>query len=61
MGQRKIEDRNIRKLSRVGGGTSYSLTLPIEAIRAFGWKEKQKLEVKIDKKGKRIIIKDWKE
>lgn len=59
MGQRKIENRNIRKLSRVGGGTSYSITLPIEAIRAFGWKEKQKLKIEVDKKRKKIIIKDW--
>ena len=59
MSRRKMEDRNIRKLSRVGGGTSYSITLPIETIRDFGWKEKQKLVVEADKKGKRIIIKDW--
>ena len=60
MGQRRIENRNIRKLSRVGGGTSYSITLPIEVVRAFGWKEKQKLEIEVDKKRKKIIIKDWK-
>lgn len=61
MGQRKLENRNIRKLSRVGGGTSYSLTLPIEAVRAFGWKEKQKLVIEIDKKKRKIVIRDWKE
>ena len=27
----------IRKLSRVRGGKTYSVTLPIEIIREFGW------------------------
>jgi len=55
----KQEEQNIRKLSKVGGGATYSLTLPIEAVRKFGWQEKQKLEVEIDAKRKRLIIKDW--
>ena len=37
MGRKKIEDRSIRKLSRVGSGKTYSITLPIEIIREFGW------------------------
>ena len=60
MGRKKVENRNIRKLAKVGGGTSYAITLPIEAIRGFGWKEKQKLVIEIDEKGERLIIKDWK-
>ena len=60
MGRKKVEDRNIRKLAKVGGGATYAITLPIEAIRAFKWKEKQKLVIEIDPKGKRLIIKDWK-
>ena len=50
----------VRKLTKIGGGKSYSITLPIEAIRLFGWKERQKLVVKIDKSRKRFIIEDWK-
>ena len=51
---------NIRKLAKVGGGVTYSITLPIEIVREFGWQEKQKLSVEADQKRKRIIIKDWK-
>jgi len=61
MARRSLENKNIRKLFRVGGGKSYSLTLPIEAIREFGWQQKQKVIVETDKKNKRIIIKDWRE
>lgn len=60
MGRRKIQNRNIRKLAKVGGGTSYSVTIPMEAIRSFGWREAQKVVIEIDRRGKRIIIKDWK-
>ena len=59
MSRKSLEKRNIRKLSRVGGGKTYSVTLPIEIIREFGWRESQKLVV--EKYGKnKIIIKDWK-
>ena len=43
-----------------GKGTTYAITLPIDAIRDFKWKEGQKMEIEIDEKNKRIIIKDWK-
>ncbi|MEZ4156958.1 MAG: hypothetical protein R3B52_03285 [Candidatus Paceibacterota bacterium] len=58
MARRKIEERNVRKLTRTGRGASISLTLPIEFIRDLKWKDKQKVVVK--KQGKRIIIEDWK-
>jgi len=60
MGRKKVENRNVRKLAKVGGGATYAITLPIDAIREFGWKEKQKLVIKIDKNNKRFIIEDWK-
>ncbi len=59
MGRKKVENRNIRKLAKVGGGTTYAITLPIDAIREFGWRESQKLVIEIDKKRKRFIIRDW--
>ena len=59
MARRKLEEKNIRKLSRVGSGKSYSITLPIDVIRSFGWKEKQKLVIEADLKRKIIKIKDW--
>jgi hypothetical protein len=57
MAQRKLSEKNIRKLTRMGGGKSIGLTLPIEIIEKLKWKEKQKVIVKL--KGKNIIIKDW--
>ncbi len=52
--------QNIRKLVKVGGGATYSITIPIKIIREFNWQEKQRLVIEADKKRKRIIIKDWK-
>ncbi len=37
MGGIKQNERNIRKLSKVGGGATYSITLPIEGVRKLGW------------------------
>jgi bifunctional DNA-binding transcriptional regulator/antitoxin component of YhaV-PrlF toxin-antitoxin module len=59
MTRRKIEQRNIRSLTKVASGTSYSVTIPIEYIRKLKWREKQKLEVKLYQD--RIIIRDWKD
>jgi len=59
MSRYSLKNRNIRKLSRVGSGKTYSVTLPVEAIKEFGWKQKQKVVVEADRKRKRFIIKDW--
>jgi bifunctional DNA-binding transcriptional regulator/antitoxin component of YhaV-PrlF toxin-antitoxin module len=59
MTRRKLEQTHIRSLTKVAGGSSYAVTLPIEFIRKLKWKSKQKLEVKIYQD--RIIIRDWKE
>lgn len=53
---RKLEEKNIRKLTRVGKG-SFCVTLPIEMVKKMGWKERQKLILKLS--GKKIIIQDW--
>jgi hypothetical protein len=39
MARRKLEERNVRKLNRTGGGRAISVTLPIEYIRELGWKD----------------------
>ncbi len=57
MSVRKQEEKNIRKLSKIGK-QSMGITLPIEEIRKLGWREKQKLKVKRIKGG--FEIKDWK-
>jgi len=60
MGRRKINKRNIRSLIKFAGGRCYGITLPIEIIRKFRWRERQKLELKINTRKKTILIKDWK-
>jgi len=57
MTRRKTEENYIRSLTKVSGGTSYAVTIPMEYIKKLKWKGKQKLEVKLFKD--RIIIRDW--
>ena len=57
MARRKLSERNIRKLTRMGGGRSLGLTLPIEIMRKLRWRERQKVVVKL--RGKKITIVDW--
>jgi len=58
--RRKLENKNIRKITKIAGGTSYAITLPIDAVRRWGWKERQKVVLELDEKNKTIKIKDWK-
>jgi antitoxin component of MazEF toxin-antitoxin module len=58
MARKSLEERDIRKLTRTGGGKSVSVTLPIEYVRELGWKDRQKVTVK--KVGKKLVIEDWK-
>ncbi len=57
MSGRKLAERNIRKLTKVGG-KSIAVTIPIEFIQKLAWKEKQKVIVNL--KGNKITIEDWK-
>ncbi|MEK9181145.1 MAG: AbrB/MazE/SpoVT family DNA-binding domain-containing protein [Patescibacteria group bacterium] len=57
MPTQKYANRNIRKLTKLGGH-SLAVTLPIEMTKALKWKEKQK--VRVVKKGRKLIISDWK-
>ena len=41
------------------GEGSLGLTLPKEIVDKLGWRERQKVRVR--KRGKKIIIEDWKE
>ncbi len=56
MSRRKLEDKLIRKITK--SGDSYCITIPIEIMREFGWREKQKVVIK--KKGKSFNVSDWK-
>lgn len=57
MARRKLDERNIRKLSKTGGGRSISVTLPIEMVRNLKWREHQK--VVVTQQGKKLVIEDW--
>ncbi len=59
MARRKLENRNIRKLTKTGRGNSISVTLPIELVRELRWRNKQK--VVVTKRGEKLIIEDWKD
>lgn len=57
MTRRKIKEKNIRKLTRVGR-SSLAVTIPLEIVQELNLRERQKVVVK--KSGKKIIIEDWK-
>lgn len=57
MPNRKSSERNVRSLTKSGHG-GFSITLPIDLIRALGWRSRQK--VTVAPKGRKLIVKDWK-
>ncbi len=57
MSRRKLAEKNIRRIVKIGD--SYAVTLPLEIVKELKWREKQKVEVKKDRN--EIVIKDWKE
>jgi antitoxin component of MazEF toxin-antitoxin module len=59
MTRRKNDENYIRNLTKISGGSSYAVTIPIEYIKKLNWRAKQKLDVKLYQD--RIIIRDWKE
>lgn len=60
MARPELEKRHVRALTKIAGGASYSITIPIDAVRRFKWKDRQKLVVEVDEKRGRILIRDWK-
>lgn len=52
----KLGKQEIRKIIKIGD--SFSVTIPIEILRALGWKEKQKVTVKKTRGG--FVVRDWK-
>ena len=51
-------EKIIRKITKVGGH-SYAVILPVEVVKKWGWREKQKVVLDVTKSPKRITIKDW--
>lgn len=56
MADKKYTERNIRKITK--NGTSHSVSIPVELLKKLGWKERQKVVVKLYRK--KIILSDWK-
>jgi antitoxin component of MazEF toxin-antitoxin module len=56
MTRRRTQDKSIRKVFK--SGSSYAVTIPLEIIKELKIKKGQKLVVK--KRGKGILIEDWK-
>jgi antitoxin component of MazEF toxin-antitoxin module len=57
MARRRISDENVRNIQK--SRQSYHVTLPVQIVRKLKWQERQK--VVVEKRGKEIVIKDWKE
>jgi hypothetical protein len=53
-----MRNKNIRKLQNPAG-KSYTVSIPIDMIRYLKWREHQKVVFELDKRRKRLIIKDW--
>lgn len=59
MAVKKLKDKNIRNLTRMGrAGSSLGLTIPKELVASLGWRERQKVVVKKVRGG--LLVKDWK-
>ena len=56
MGNVPHHSRNIRRLTKNSNGT-VSVSIPIEAADALGWRKGQK--VTVEKQGKKIVIKPF--
>ena len=52
-----MNNKSIRKISAIGPGKTYYLTLPREMVKQLGWKKGEKKVVRSE--GKRIIVEDW--
>lgn len=58
MGAKREDERGIRIITQNDTGT-YSVTLPIGLVRKLKWRKGQK--VVVSRRGKDLIVKDWKE
>ena len=60
MGKKKTRSKNVevRHLTRIAGGSSYAVVIPMEFIKQMGWKDHQKLVIR--KYGEKVVISDWK-
>ena len=57
MKRRGSKREQTRKISKTGSYTDY-VTIPKAILRELGWRERQRVVVK--RKGKSVVIRDWK-
>lgn len=62
MPRQEAGQENVRKLGRTGSPSnpSYYVTLPIEFVRNLGWRDGQKVSIKLNSDNS-LSIQDWKE
>ena len=52
-----MNNKSIRKISAIGPGKTYYLTLPREMVKKLNWKKGEKKIIRLE--GKAIVIRDW--
>lgn len=54
------DDGKLRKLGKIGGkkNHSYYITIPMDYVKAAGWREGQKLIIKKSARKPKIVIED---
>ena len=57
MGAKREDEQSVRSITQNSTGT-YSVSLPIGLVRKLRWRQGQK--VVVIRRGKDLIIKDWK-
>lgn len=55
-----FKKENMRKIQNSGNRGYYTVSIPVNMVRELKWREHQKVVFELDKRGKRLIIKDWK-
>jgi len=58
MSWQKSGEKNIRKLSKTTRG-GYLVRLPIDFVKKLRWRDGQKLDLSIDEKRGKIVVRDW--
>jgi len=56
--RKEKENVETRILTKISGGTSYAVVLPMQYVKKLGWRDRQKLVLRLY--GERITIHDWK-
>lgn len=54
MARRSVDESQIRSLTRIAGGKSFAITIPMEYIKVLEWEPRQRLIVKLEE-GKLIV------